>query len=79
MKIEVLGPGCTRCNNLADNTKLAAEELNLDFDLTKVTDLKQIASYGVMMTPALVLDGKVVLSGKVPNTAELKDLLAAAR
>ncbi len=75
MKIEILGPGCSRCKTLAANTESAAKKLGLDFQLTKVTEIDKIIGYGVMMTPALVIDGKVELSGKVPNEAELTSIL----
>ena len=74
-KIQVLGPGCARCEMLAENTKKAAAELGLDCDVSKVTDIKEITSFGVMMTPALVVDGKVLFAGKVPEVAELKNML----
>ncbi len=75
MKIEILGPGCSRCKTLAANTEAAAKKLGLDFQLTKVTEIDKIIGYGVMMTPALVIDGKVELSGKVPNEAEVTSIL----
>ena len=78
MKIQVLGPGCARCNTLADNTKAAADELGLDYELVKVTNLKEIASFGVMNTPALAIDGQVKFAGKVPGSEELKNILSAA-
>ena len=78
MKIEVLGPGCPRCKLLAETAESAAEELGIDFELSKVTSLSDIASYGVMVTPALVLNGEVKLVGKVPSQQEVKELLEAA-
>jgi len=78
MKIEILGPGCARCKTLAANTEAAAKKLGMDFQLTKVTEIDKIIGYGVMMTPALVIDGKVELSGKVPNEAELTSILTTA-
>ena len=74
--IEVLGSGCPKCKKLAEVTDQAARSLGIDYDLQKVTDLQKIMAYGVMMTPALVVDGKVVLSGKVPSAEELKKLIA---
>jgi small redox-active disulfide protein 2 len=73
--IKVLGPGCANCEELLKRTKQAAEELQLPGVVEKVTDLMQIASFGVMMTPALVVDGQTVMSGKVPSVEEIKALL----
>lgn len=75
MKIEILGMGCQACTKLLDNTRAAAAELGLDADIRKVTDLQEIMKYGVMSTPALVVDGKVKAAGKVPGKAELLVLL----
>lgn len=74
-KLIVLGPGCARCENLARVTGQAAEELGLDYHLEKLTDIKHFASFGLMMTPGLVVDGKLVVQGKVPSLAELKAML----
>ncbi|MCP4726678.1 MAG: thioredoxin family protein [bacterium] len=76
-KIQVLGPGCAKCEKLAANVKKAVEELEMEVDYEKVTDIMQITSFGVMTTPALVIDGKVIFSGKVPDVAELKDMISA--
>lgn len=75
MKIEILGMGCQKCSNLMDATKKAVAELNIDAELVKVEDIKTIMSYGVMTTPALVVDGVVKVSGKVPSIEEIKVLL----
>ena len=75
MKIQILGTGCPKCKQLAANAEKAAQELELDFQLEKVTDISQITSFGVMMTPALVLDGDVKVVGKVPTVDEIKKLL----
>ena len=77
-KIQILGTGCARCNALAEATKNAAEELGIDCEIEKVTDLKAIMSFGVMMTPALAVNGKVKVAGKIPSHTELKTLLSAA-
>lgn len=74
-KIQILGTGCAKCQKLADNAKQAAENLGLDYDMEKVTDLNQIMSFGVMTTPGLVVDGKVVITGKVPSPADIEKLL----
>lgn len=75
MKIEILGTGCAKCNTLAENARLAAEKAGIDYELVKVTNLAQIASYGVMVTPALVIDGAVKISGKVASPDEIEALL----
>jgi small redox-active disulfide protein 2 len=76
MKLQILGTGCAKCNALTQATEQAAQALGLPYELEKVTDLKQIMSFGVMMTPALVVDGKVKVSGKVPPVGDIKKLLA---
>ena len=78
MKIEVLGPGCPKCKTLAATVDGAAKKLGLDYELVKVTEIDRIIDYGVMVTPALVIDGKVVLTGKVPGEAEVTTLLTTA-
>ncbi|SKC91797.1 thioredoxin family protein [Maledivibacter halophilus] len=75
MIIRVLGSGCTNCKKLEENTKKALEELGIDATIEKVTDFKDIMSYGVMKTPALVVDGKVKVKGRVPSSDELKKYL----
>lgn len=75
MKIEILGMGCKKCSDLMENAKKAATELNLEAEFVKVEDIKKIMSYGVMTTPALVVDGVVKVSGKIPNVEEIKALL----
>jgi len=75
MKIQILGTGCPKCKQLAANTEAAAKELGIDFELEKVTSITDIMSFGVMMTPALVIDGEVKISGKVPNQEAIKEFL----
>ena len=75
MKIQILGTGCPKCRKLGEVAELAARELGLDYELVKVTDINQITSFGVMMTPALAVDGEVKLVGKVPSLDEAKNLL----
>ena len=75
MKIQILGTGCAKCNALMMATEKAAQALGLQYELEKVTDLKQIMAFGVMTTPALVVDGKVKVSGKVPAVNELETML----
>ena len=78
MKIEILGTGCKKCNLLEANAKAAADKLGLQYELVHVTDIAKIGSYGVMMTPALAIDGKVKLVGKVASEAEITTLLTSA-
>lgn len=78
-KLQILGTGCAKCTQLTNATKAAADKLGLTYDLEKVTDFLKFADFGVMVTPALVVDGKVVVAGKVPGPAELEQLLSKAR
>ena len=75
MKIQILGTGCPKCKKLAEVVDKAAQELGLDYELIKVTDVSEIISFGVMMTPALAIDNEVKLSGRVPSIEEIKSLL----
>jgi len=75
-KIQILGPGCPKCEKLEKETRIATYELGLECHIEKVTDIQKIVSYGVMMTPALVVDGQVIVSGKVPSIDELKAILS---
>jgi small redox-active disulfide protein 2 len=75
MKIHVLGPGCAKCTQLAESVAAVATELGIDYELEKVTDFNKIMTFGVMMTPGLVVDGKVKCVGKVPTSSELKEML----
>ena len=77
--VKVLGSGCAKCNQLEAATKAALEQLGMDVTIDHVTDFAQIAAYGVMTTPALVVDGKVVSYGKVLKTDEVVKLLQKAR
>ena len=78
MDVKILGTGCVNCKNLETLTRAALDELGLDVEIDKVTDPGDIASWGVMSTPALVIDDKVVTSGRVPKAAEVRELLAAS-
>lgn len=78
MIIKVLGPGCNNCKTLERVTREAVEALGVDATIEKVEDYPTIVGYGVMSTPALVIDEQLVLSGRVPKVAEVRDLLAAA-
>ncbi|HAU37763.1 MAG TPA: thioredoxin family protein [Phycisphaerales bacterium] len=74
-KIQILGTGCPKCKKLAENAEAAAKALGMEFELVKVTDLNEIMKFGVMMTPALAVDGQVKVVGKVPTSDALKDML----
>ena len=72
MKLEILGTGCPKCIKLEELTRKAVSELGLEAEITKVKDINQIMNYGVMMTPALVVDGVVKVVGKVPSLEDIK-------
>jgi small redox-active disulfide protein 2 len=74
-RVQVLGPGCPKCVKLAGLVEEAAREMGVECAIRKVTDISEIVGYGVMATPALVVDGKVLVSGRVPGRDELKQLL----
>ncbi len=76
MKIEVLGPGCPRCTALAASVQAAVAKLGLDAEVTKVTDINEITSRGVMLTPALVVDGEVKASGRALSPQEIQEMLS---
>lgn len=75
LHIEILGPGCGNCRSLEANARQAVEQLGLDAEVTKVTDDVTIAGYGVMSTPGLVVDGRVVSTGRVPTADQIAELL----
>ncbi len=76
MDIKILGTGCVKCNHLEAATRTAISELGLDIELEKVTDPGEIVAWGVMSTPALVIDDEIVSVGRVLSAAEVKQLLA---
>ena len=76
MKIEILGMGCQKCRQLTANAEAASKELGVNAEIVKVEDIDKITGYGVMMTPALVVDGVVVSSGKVLNKDEIKKIIS---
>lgn len=76
MKIQILGTGCAKCKKLEENARQAALELGIEHTIEKVTDINDIMSFGVMMTPALVLDGDVKLVGRVSDVKHLKNILS---
>lgn len=75
MKIEILGPGCPKCKKLFENAEKALTELNLQAEIVKVEDIQKIINTGVMMTPALVIDGEVKFSGKALSVDEIKKII----
>ena len=76
MKIQILGPGCAKCSKLTETAVAAAKELGIDYELEKISDINQIMTFGVMMTPGLVVDGEVKSVGKVPSLDEVKKMLS---
>ncbi|MGQ9632327.1 MAG: thioredoxin family protein [bacterium] len=76
MKIQVAGPGCPRCQATEKNVAAACAELGLAADVSHVYDVKEYAKLGVRITPAVIVDGKIMMSGKVPTVEELKKLLS---
>jgi len=79
MIIKVLGPGCNNCKKLENVTRQAVDALGIDATIEKVTDYPTIVGYGVMSTPALVVDEKLLLSGRVPSAGQLRELLETYR
>jgi len=75
-KLQILGPGCPKCKMLAELTETAANDLGIEYEIEKVTDISEIMKFGVMMTPALAVDGQVKAVGKVPSPDEIKKMLA---
>lgn len=75
MKIEILGVGCPKCKQLTENAQAAIKELNIAAEISKVTDIDEITERGVMITPALAIDGMVVSAGKVLSKDEIKNIL----
>ena len=75
-KLQILGTGCPKCKKLAENTESAAKSLGIEYTLEKVTNIGEIMKFGVMMTPALAVDGVVKVVGKVPDSETIKGMLA---
>ena len=76
IKLQVLGTGCPRCKKLADNTEAAAKALGIEYEIEKVTDINEIMKFGVMMTPALAVDGQVKIVGKVPSPEDIEKMIS---
>lgn len=75
MEIKILGTGCPKCKTLEKSTRDAVVELGIDADISKVEDIMKIMTFGILHTPGLVINGKVVLSGRVPSQAEIREIL----
>ncbi len=75
-KLQILGTGCPKCNQLAERTDQAARELGLEYELVKVSDINAIIALGVMNTPALAVDGEVKVSGKLPELDQIKEYIS---
>lgn len=75
-KLQILGTGCPKCKKLAENAEAAAKALGIEYEIEKVTDINEIMKFGIMMTPALAIDGRVKVVGKVPSANEIKGMLA---
>jgi small redox-active disulfide protein 2 len=75
IKIQILGSGCKKCSKMAELADQAAKELNIEYELVKVTDLNDIMDFGVMVTPALAVDGNVKIAGKLPRLDDIKKML----
>lgn len=78
MKIQILGTGCAKCSELAANSREAANQLGAEVEFEKITDLKEIMKFGVMTTPGLAIDGRVVSQGKLLKPEQIKQLLQSA-
>jgi small redox-active disulfide protein 2 len=75
-KIQILGTGCPKCKKLAENAEAAAKELAIEYEIEKVADIAEMMKFGVMMTPALAIDGQVKVTGKVADVGAIKEMLA---
>lgn len=75
-KIQILGTGCPKCHKLAELAEQAARDMNIEYELEKITDLNDIMNFGVMVTPALAVDGSVKVAGRIPKVEDIKKMLA---
>lgn len=75
MIFQVMGPGCAKCNQVAENVAAAADELSIEYEIVKISDFNEMMKFGVMMTPALAIDGDVKAVGKVPTVDEIKAMV----
>jgi len=76
IRIKVLGPGCPKCKAMANNAEAAAKKLGVEYELVKILNIEEIADYGVMITPALIIDGEVKIVGKIPTIEEIGNLIS---
>ena len=76
MKIQILGTGCAKCKKMAEVAEKAAKELGIDYEMEKITQIVDIMQFGVMSTPGLAVDGKVLVAGKVPTDEKMKEMLS---
>ena len=74
-KLQILGTGCPKCKKLAENAEAAAKALGIEYTIEKVTDINEIMAFGVMLTPALAVDGEVKVVGKVPGAEAIQEML----
>ena len=74
-KLQILGTGCPKCKKLAENAEAAAKALGIEYEIEKVTDINEIMKFGVMMTPALAVDGQVKIVGKVPSPGDIEKMI----
>ena len=77
-KIQILGPGCPKCNKLEKNVRDVVNMLDTEYEVEKVSDIQQIMNYGILMTPGLVINGKIVSSGRVLKQQEIQNLISAS-
>lgn len=75
-RIQILGPGCQKCQALYERTRQAASEMGIECEIEKITDIDQMLNFGIMSTPALVVDGNVKVYGHVPSVARIKEMLS---
>lgn len=74
-KIQILGTGCPKCRQLTENAEIAAKDIGIEYEIVKVSEINEIMEFGVMMTPALAVDGEVKFAGKVPPAEEIIELI----
>ncbi len=74
-KLQVLGTGCPKCKKLAENVEAAAKALGIEYEIEKITDINEIMKFGVMMTPALAIDGQIKIVGKVPSPQDIEKMI----
>jgi len=75
-RIQILGTGCPKCRRLAENAEAAAKELGVEFQIEKITEINEIMKFGVMVTPALAIDGQVKVVGKIPDVGAIREMLS---